>query len=84
MKEKKAAPDPELSRREGNTCIKLGAGVGVLGAAGAAIAGTACPLCMVAAPGLIAIGVFKRWRGRPPEGSSPNEPPWKKTTNSRS
>ncbi|MFM1846932.1 MAG: hypothetical protein RL417_406 [Pseudomonadota bacterium] len=76
MKEKKTAPDPELSRREGNTCIKLGAGVGVLGAVGATIAGTVCPLCIVAAPGLIAIGVFKRWRGRPPpEESSPNEPP---------
>lgn len=57
----------ESGKREANTCMALGAGVGALGAAAAALGGAVCPLCVVVAPGLIAIGAYKRWKcGKPP------------------
>ena len=49
-------------RKDANTCIALGAGVGALGVGSAILAGAVCPLCYVVAPGLIAIGAFKRAR----------------------
>ncbi len=63
MKENK----PDLSQadavkkevKDANQCMMIGAGVGVAGI-GAALAGAACPLCAVAAPGLIGAGLFKR------------------------
>lgn len=58
------AADPTAERKAGNTCLALGVSVGALGAAGAALSGAVCPLCVVAAPGLIGLGMFKRWRGR--------------------
>ena len=52
----------ESERREATTCMALGAGVGALGAASAAITGVVCPLCWIVAPGLLGFGAFKRWR----------------------
>ncbi len=51
-------PDPE--RSEANSCIALGAGVGALGTLGATLSGAVCPVCVVVAPALIGIGVYKR------------------------
>lgn len=48
--------------KESNQCIALGVGVGGLGAAAAAISGAVCPLCVVVAPALIAVGVYKRFK----------------------
>ena len=45
-------------RREGNTCIGLGAGVGALGVGTAAIVGATCPLCYFIAPALVGMGVI--------------------------
>lgn len=39
-----------------------GAGIGVLGAVSAIIGGAVCPLCVVAAPALIGMGAYRRWR----------------------
>ncbi len=47
-------------RREANTCMALGAGVGALGAGAAIAGGAVCPLCYFVAPGLIALGAYKR------------------------
>ncbi len=65
----------EKDRREGNTCIALGAGVGALGAISAAITGALCPLCIFVAPGLVGVGAIKRWQGTKAqsEGSKTNE-----------
>lgn len=52
--------DEDTQRKEANTCIGLGIGVGALGAAGAAVSSAVCPLCVVIAPALIGWGVFKR------------------------
>lgn len=62
-------------RREGNTCLALGAGVGALGAVGAAVSGAVCPACIVVVPGLIGLGAFKRWRSGRKVPGSVNEPP---------
>ena len=48
--------------KEANTCMALGAGVGVLGTASALLAGAVCPLCIFIAPGLVGVGAYKRWK----------------------
>ncbi len=52
----------EKRNKEANTCLGLGVGVGALGAAGAAISGAVCPICFIAVPGLIGVGVAKKLR----------------------
>ncbi len=47
---------------DANTCIALGAGVGIVGAASAAFAGAVCPLCIFIAPGLVGYGAYRRWK----------------------
>lgn len=61
MVEKITDQDSE-TEREANTCIALGAGVGILGATSAVLVGAVCPLCIFVSPGLIGYGVFKKWR----------------------
>lgn len=51
---------------DANTLIASGVGIGVFGAAAAAISGAVCPLCIVAVPALVGVGVYKRWRARRP------------------
>lgn len=63
----------EVQKREANTCMALGAGVGVLGTASAVITGVVCPLCVFVAPGLIGFGAYRKWR------SSKNKPEEKPT-----
>ncbi len=63
MDNREQTNDAKSERHEGNTCIALGAGVGALGAASAALTGAICPLCIFIAPGLIGYGAFRRWKG---------------------
>lgn len=46
--------------KDANMCMLIGAGIGVLGIAGALAAGAVCPVCVIAAPGLIGAGLVKR------------------------
>ena len=64
-------PEPEVhpvtretnaDMKDADTCTLIGAGIGVLGIAGAFAAGAVCPVCVVAAPGLIGAGLIKRLR----------------------
>ena len=48
--------------RDANAIIASGIGIGVLGAATAALSGAACPVCIVAVPALVGAGAYKRWR----------------------
>jgi len=61
-----AGPEDQEQRRQGrreaNLCMALGAGVGLMGVAGALTAGAVCPLCVVVAPGLIGYGAYMRWK----------------------
>jgi len=52
----------ESEKREANTIVALGAGVGALGVGAALVAGAVCPLCIFVAPGLVGVGLFKRWK----------------------
>ncbi len=49
-------------KRDANTCMALGVGVGALGAASAAVTGALCPLCVFIAPGLVGVGAYRRWK----------------------
>ncbi len=49
-------------KKDANACIAAGAGVGLFGAAAAALTGAVCPLCIIVAPALAGYGVFKRWK----------------------
>jgi len=44
--------------------LGMGVGIGAVGLASAALLGAACPLCVVAAPAFIGLGVVKRWQAR--------------------
>ena len=69
-----AADSVNLKRekQDANTCMAIGAGVGALGATGAVVLGAVCPLCYVVAPGLVAIGAYKRWKLSKSSDSSAN------------
>jgi hypothetical protein len=48
----------------GNDMISMGVGIGAIGVAGAVFLGAACPVCVVATPALIGVGLFQKWRAR--------------------
>lgn len=52
----------QQEKRDASAMMMTGAGIGVLGAVAAAIGGAVCPLCVVAAPALLGVGAFRRWR----------------------
>ena len=47
---------------EANSLILGGLGIGALGVISAAIGGAVCPVCIVAAPALLGVGAYKRWK----------------------
>ena len=57
----KVPSESKKDLRDADTCTALGLGVGALGVSSALLAGAVCPLCYFIAPGLIAVGVGKRW-----------------------
>lgn len=56
------------TQSDANTLILGGLGIGAFGVISAAIGGAVCPVCVVAAPALLGIGAYKRWKAakRPP------------------
>ena len=49
--------------RDAHSMIAAGVGMSALAVAEIAI-GSICPICVVAAPALLTVGVYKRWRAR--------------------
>ncbi len=49
---------------DANAMMATGAGIAAVGLASALIGGAACPVCIVAAPALLGIGAFRKWRAR--------------------
>jgi len=47
--------------QDANSCLALGAGVGAMGTGAALLTGATCPLCVIIAPALIGVGVWKRF-----------------------
>lgn len=54
--------DLRNEQRDANSCLALGAGIGVVGTTSALVAGATCPLCFVLAPALLGVGAWKRYR----------------------
>lgn len=66
----------DVRRKEGNQLLGLGLGVGAWGAASGVLLGAVCPVCVVAAPALVGVGLLRRWQaGR--SGCQPGEEPSK-------
>jgi uncharacterized membrane protein YebE (DUF533 family) len=62
----------EEDKRDAGAMLMTGAAIGVLGVVSAAIGGAVCPVCVVAAPALLGIGAYKRWRAEnPPKTQEP-------------
>jgi hypothetical protein len=53
-------PEP----RESTKYLTMGLGVGAIGAVGAIVGAAACPVCIVATPALLGLGLYKRWKER--------------------
>jgi hypothetical protein len=62
QKENEIKIDIVEQRKEANSCLAIGAGVGTVGAVSAATLGVVCPLCYIFAPGFIGLGAYKRWK----------------------
>ncbi len=54
----------QMSKKEDNSTLYIGAGLGLgtYAAATTLLVGTACPLCIVAAPVLIGAGVYQKMK----------------------
>jgi len=72
MEETLSLEEIDRDKKDANTCMALGAGVGIFGAASAALAGAVCPLCIFIAPGLVGYGAYKRWTAGDKRGSKSN------------
>ena len=56
--------EKNLTTADANTLIAGGLGIGAFGLIAAAIGGAVCPVCVVAAPALLGVGAYKRWKAR--------------------
>jgi hypothetical protein len=63
--------DAERKVRDGNTCIGMGVGLGAISAGAAAITGAVCPICYVAVPALLGMGLYERNQGKKLEQQEP-------------
>jgi hypothetical protein len=52
------------ARADANRMIGMGVGIGAIGVASALVAGAVCPACVVAAPALVGVGLYRRRRAR--------------------
>ncbi len=48
--------------QEANGMLSMGAGIGAIGALSALAFGAVCPICVVATPALVGVGLYKRMR----------------------
>lgn len=49
-------------RKDANSLMLSGVGVAAIGLVAATIGGAVCPVCVVAAPALVGVGAYRRWR----------------------
>jgi hypothetical protein len=52
----------DAAKSDANTLLAGGFGIGAFGLISAAVGGAVCPVCVVAAPVLLGVGAFSRWR----------------------
>lgn len=53
-----------LDKAEANSLITGGLGIGAFGVASATLLGAVCPVCVVAAPAMVGVGLYKRYKAR--------------------
>ena len=56
--------EPPADARESTQYLVAGASVGALGAISAIVGAAVCPVCVVATPALLGVGLYKRWKER--------------------
>ena len=61
-KDKQPLTIAERDLKGANVTIGLGAGIGAFGAVSALAVGAVCPLCIVATPALLGLGLYQRAR----------------------
>lgn len=66
--------------RESTQYLTMGLGIGAIGAMGALVGAAVCPVCVVATPALLGVGLYKRWKERTEvaeaaPGASPEQAP---------
>jgi hypothetical protein len=54
--------DENAAVTDANSMLLAGAGIGIIGVVGAVLGSAVCPVCVVAAPTLLGIGAYRRWR----------------------
>lgn len=64
MKNKEVKQEGKEKLKEANTCIGLGLGVGTLGLGATVLAGATCPICYLAAPALVGLGIVGRKKAK--------------------
>ena len=67
----KCDSSPEALNADGNKCLAIGTGVGVLGTGAAIITGAVCPICYIATPVLLGMGVFQKWKAKREQKKTP-------------
>lgn len=55
---------------DANQYLAAGAGFGIYGAISVAIGAAVCPICVIAAPTLLGVGAYKKWRAGRESGPS--------------
>jgi len=70
MKNTDTAEEREMSPDNSTLYIGLGLGLGGYATATGVLAGFVCPACVVAAPALLAAGVYQKIRNRNPTDGS--------------
>jgi hypothetical protein len=59
--------DEKAATTDANSMLLAGAGIGVIGVVGAVLGSAVCPVCVVAAPTLLGVGAYRRWRASRPK-----------------
>ncbi|MCC6523070.1 MAG: hypothetical protein IT373_10450 [Polyangiaceae bacterium] len=59
-----ANDEKEHGSRASTEYLAAGLGVGAFGVLGAVVGSAVCPVCIVATPALLGVGLYKRWRER--------------------
>jgi hypothetical protein len=70
----KTSDETKPKRRESTELLVAGLGIGTLGAVSAIVGAAVCPICVVATPALLGVGLYKRWKEYTAEAAANGEP----------
>lgn len=60
--------------RESTEFLLSGLSIGAFGAVSAVVGAAVCPICVVATPALLGVGLYKRWKERSAEAPASGDP----------